>query len=538
METDGRFEANVSLYPVGPDPVAVWKKSVAGTTPSTLVNDIARMLVVEQLDAPADRLTRTAAQANVPLPALKAYLQGEEEFRAARYERAAEAFEEAVREDSSFALAYYRLSMAEEWSFHFREARAAADKAVDLAQRLGPHDARLLTAWHQFVHGNPVMAEGRYHAALADQAFDVEALSGLGEVQMHYNHVRGRPVDDALPHLRKVLALAPDFGEARFHLMENAARKGNREEFASLLAGVDPQSPQLLAWQAARAAAWPEAPRSDSILETLRGAQDVTAGIAAVRAAANFRDIRAGQELARLLTRPDRPEPWRAAGHILIAQGNLALGEWAAADSALDAAMDMEPGWALEMRALGLLLPDAPATAELLRRVRSELQAWDPRRSSPGTAFFFLAHAEIHAELRLYLLALLSIRLGDDEAALEYARELQASGRHRGVHEIGSALSRSIEAHRAWRGRNAERTLQLLEGEELRAPLELIALSPFYAQALDRYLRAQASAAMNRPEEARRWYASLIDGPDLLFWSAAQRSLDELSRGRHPAERM
>ena len=60
---------------------------------------------------------------------------------------------------------------------------------------------------------------------------------------------------------------------------------------------------------------------------------------------------------------------------------------------------------------------------------------------------------------------------------------------------------------------------------------EVADLVAAYDAELAHYRRnAEAAAALNRPAEARRWYASLIDGPDLLFWSGAQRGQDALSR--------
>ena len=41
-------------------------------------------------------------------PALKAYLEGESEFRAGRFANALEAFQRATATDQSFALVYYR----------------------------------------------------------------------------------------------------------------------------------------------------------------------------------------------------------------------------------------------------------------------------------------------------------------------------------------------------------------------------------------------------------------------------------------------
>jgi hypothetical protein len=62
----------------------------------------------------------------------------------------------------------------------------------------------------------------------------------------------------------------------------------------------------------------------------------------------------------------------------------------------------------------------------------------------------------------------------------------------------------------------------------VRAPLERIAGSPFFAQALDRYLRAEVLRELGRNEDALRWYASLSEGPDILFWAAAHQRQNEL----------
>jgi tetratricopeptide (TPR) repeat protein len=62
----------------------------------------------------------------------------------------------------------------------------------------------------------------------------------------------------------------------------------------------------------------------------------------------------------------------------------------------------------------------------------------------------------------------------------------------------------------------------------MRAPVERVALSPFFARALDRYLRAEILERLGREEEAMRWYRSLVEGPDLLFRAAAHHRLGEL----------
>jgi serine/threonine-protein kinase len=75
---------------------------------------------------------RPEALASIPLPALQAYLEGQDAYRAGRYQIASEAFARALEIDSTFALAGVRLSLAAEWSF---DRRAPAGRAVAFRYR-------------------------------------------------------------------------------------------------------------------------------------------------------------------------------------------------------------------------------------------------------------------------------------------------------------------------------------------------------------------------------------------------------------------
>ena len=528
VESDGMFRITVSLYRTDVHPVALWTETVEGTNPWGLVDELSRKILERQFVSPGDRLTRVAVRTAPSLPALKAYLDGDGAFRAARYGDAVAALERTVSEDPSFALTQYRLSTAAAWFFDFTTARRAAEQARRLSNNLTIRDQHLIWAWHSFLNGEWEDAERRYTTIVAGDAYDVEAWSGLGEVQAHYNPLRGRPVDESEHAFREVLRLAPSYGEARFHLLEFAARRGDEKAFTSLLSGVDADSPHMLSWQAARELSWGDPTRADSISRTLQEAPDVIVAVAAARAAVHFGNLDAATSLARLLTRPGRPEPWQAAGHIMLAQGYLARGDRASARTELDAVRDVDVGWALEMRALASLLPDAPLDVEDLRQLRRELDEWNPRALNPETTFFFGTHADIHSELRSYLLALLSLQLDDVENARRHKRAIPITGRGPPSGSIGASLRRSVDAHEAARAGDSARALQLLEGDGLRAPLERIALSPFFAQALDRYLRAEVLASLGRHDEALRWFASLSDGSDLLFWAAAHRRQSDL----------
>jgi DNA-binding SARP family transcriptional activator len=528
VESGGRKRIAATLYRDGADPVPVLEAVAEGNDVYTLVDEISRQFLAGRLQSPADQLSQLALLTTPSLDALKAYLKGEHEFRAARYESAAASLRRAVRKDPQFALAYYRLSTSEEWSFHFVEARQAAERALRLSERLQPHDRLLIAAWRAFVMGDAEEAERLYESIVAENPFDVEAWSGIGEVRVHYAPVLGRRTAEAVPAFDHVLRLAPNYGETRFHLMEFAAERADTAAFDSLLAGVDRTSQQLLSWKAARAVAWGSRAEAEASVRQLRDAADVVIGIAAARTAVHFREPGRAQMLARALTQPGRPASWRAAGHVILAQSDLAVGDWRGADAALDTASAFEEGWALELRALGALLPDAPPDPRRLGELRDQLEAWDPGRATPEMAFFFAIHADVHPSLRLYLLALLSTRLGDDEATERYADALRGTGRSPEGRGLVTSLLLSVEAHRAWTRGDAVEALRILEQQRTTAPLERIAFSPFFALSLDRYLRAEALRTLGRSREALRWYTTLTDGPDVLFWAPAQRRRQEL----------
>jgi hypothetical protein len=61
-------------------------------------------------------MARLAALTTHSLPALKHFLRGETEFRRGNYTEAFEAFRLATAEDSTFALAHFRLAHAANWA--------------------------------------------------------------------------------------------------------------------------------------------------------------------------------------------------------------------------------------------------------------------------------------------------------------------------------------------------------------------------------------------------------------------------------------
>jgi eukaryotic-like serine/threonine-protein kinase len=214
----GRVRIQAALYD-GADSSAGPKTQATVEGDSTrlfdLVDRLSAQLMVKR-GGPVTRLAETAAITTRSLVALKAYLDGERRLRAAslqpaRIDSAITMFQQAITEDSTFALAHYRMAVAAGWTNRPAMATAAAGRALALGDRLTERDRRLLTAYVDFRRGAANNAERQYRAVLHDYPDDLEALFQLADVLYHYNPLRGRPRAEARELFTQVLDLDPGF---------------------------------------------------------------------------------------------------------------------------------------------------------------------------------------------------------------------------------------------------------------------------------------------------------------------------------------
>jgi tetratricopeptide (TPR) repeat protein len=148
------------------------------------------------------------------LGALKAYLDGEREFRVAHWNEAARHYQRAIDLDSTFTRALYRLARAYGWAGS-ELSEEYGRRAERLADRLPERDALLVRA---------VMNGGfaPLKALTARYPDDAEGWVTLGD---RYYHVGTRAL---LPNsayrsaLSKAIELSPNYGEAYDHLIEDA----------------------------------------------------------------------------------------------------------------------------------------------------------------------------------------------------------------------------------------------------------------------------------------------------------------------------
>jgi tetratricopeptide (TPR) repeat protein len=187
-----------------------------------LVDGLSRELVREiwRSKEPVPSL-RVSGLTTGSLTAMRDYLTGEQFYRRAEWDSAAAAFGAAVEQDSTFALAQYRLAMALGWKggYALPQARAASKAALRFATRLPPRERALVTAYQLFSDGRTAAVDSmrKYVAAWPD---DIEGWNLLGETQYHTRERNGLDAATLEQPFDKVIAADSSLTPPIIHPME------------------------------------------------------------------------------------------------------------------------------------------------------------------------------------------------------------------------------------------------------------------------------------------------------------------------------
>ncbi len=180
--------------------------------------------------------------------AYRAYVRGEAFLHRLELEKAAEEFRQAVRIDPEFALAHYRLSLAAssygEQGPRLLEARAAAERAAALKDKLPPRDRDLMEGNLLFVTGRLTEAVPLLEAALARNPEHKELLFLLSECYTH--SPRDYDPRRAAELAERVLALDPDFHSLYTHVALNYAFVGDFAKVSERLDVWEPREPETV----------------------------------------------------------------------------------------------------------------------------------------------------------------------------------------------------------------------------------------------------------------------------------------------------
>jgi hypothetical protein len=200
-------------------------------------------------------------------------------------------------------------------------------------ERLTRRDRSFLEGFAAWQAGNPVVADSIYQKLVADYPEDVEGWYRLGEVQFHYNPVRGRSADTARVAFQRALELDPNLEALRFHLMEMALSDRRFDAFDSLASTVDMTGEAALRRTAPRVIATRNQGDIDRLITELRGAADGTVFAVAAATAQYLRDFDNAERVAALLTDTSRMWVSQGVGHLFIAELNTWLGSIAGVHS-------------------------------------------------------------------------------------------------------------------------------------------------------------------------------------------------------------
>ena len=535
VEAGGRLTLSAALYEVGKTPEPLGEAEADGRAEEVfeVVDDLAAELLAGLGTGPAARARRIAAVTTNSLPALKAYLEGERAYRLGQYQDAAEDFERAVGLDTTYALAYYRLSILAEYVTLAGLAQQAAEQAVRFAGRLPERDRRMFEAflaWRRGAHGE---AERLYRSLVGSYPDEVEAWFELGEVLFHSSPFHGRSFTEGREPFERVLFYDPDNTGALYHLARIAAFEERTADMDSLVVrhnALIEDGDRELEMLALQAFARAEPELEDAVVERLARAPDVIIALATWDVAAWTKNLDGAMRLAGLMADPSRSLEVRTVGHVWLVHMRLAKGQYRAARAELDQMAALDSVAALEYRALLTAFPYMPADEAELRDLLARLAALDPHAVAPSgnPSIFFSAHDGLHPVLLEYLLGILNVQLGEYERAESHARALDSLPGPPGTGTMLSDFATSIRAQvLLTQGRPLE-ALARLEGVQREIWYNVAIASTFWAQPLERFLLAETLLELGRDDEAIPWYVNVAQ---VAPFEVAHRSIAYLRLG-------
>lgn len=547
LEVGDRIRLTATLYDFrsGDDPVEATTEGDPDEL-LDLVDDLTAGLLAELPTGPGGRVRRIAAVTTSSLPALKAYLQGDEAFRDGRLRESYDAFRLAVAEDSLFALAHYRLSIASEWVTDFDTAIRAAEAAVRHASRLSERDQRLLEAFLSYRRGSFFEAERRYRSIVGNYPDDVEAWNHLGEVLFHYAPLHARSFTEARDPLRRVLSYETFRGAALVHLARIAAAERRLAELDSLVVAfleTNPEGDRELELLALRAWVEDDPERQERVLTRMVEADDGILAFAIWDVGAYLNRPDAMLRIAPLLRGADNPTEVRLLGYVVTAYALLAHGRWRAAMDSLVAAESFDPAGGLEHRALLALFPPAAPPRDELVALERELRNLDPDAIPPSgnVVGFFNIHDGIHHVIRAYLLGMLNARLDDVQEALALAVQLEAMEPPPGTGSAIADLALTVRAEAALAAGRSDRALAALDSVRMEGWYSQMLASPILDRSYTRFRHAELLARQGREREALARYEHMVESnynevPYLGIKHFRQaRVLEDLGRGSEAA---
>lgn len=214
--------------------------------------DSLTMRMLRQLEGSrAIRIVRGGSVGSASLPALKAFLQGEQQLRQNDYPGAGESYARAVALDSSFALAYRGLrNVRRNANESDSLARVYGRRSASFNKGLAPRDSLLIVAdsmagelpvgFAFFSNRSLALLRRRIatlETAVARYPDDADAWRELAEARLHNGPRVGIHVESALEAFEKAIAADSGFLPAYYHAVELGLSYRDEENVRRLVRG-------------------------------------------------------------------------------------------------------------------------------------------------------------------------------------------------------------------------------------------------------------------------------------------------------------
>ncbi len=174
------------------------------------------------------------------LEAYRAYLRGIERLNHWELHPAESELRLAVRLDTTFSLAYFKLGLARGWEMGTADSvgRNAVLQASRFAERLPERERTMIDAYRAMLDGEMPRSQRLYHALLDRDSTDADAWYGLGDAFFHDSVAAGTPagMTQSLRAFRRALVLDPQYALAYEHITWLLTNAANRDGSSALVA--------------------------------------------------------------------------------------------------------------------------------------------------------------------------------------------------------------------------------------------------------------------------------------------------------------
>jgi len=484
-------------------------------------------LLASSLSTDVDRLRALATTTSGSLEATKEYLRGEQLIRAGRYREAAEAYDLAITIDSTFALAYYRKSIAADWIDAY-DIRSSADRAFELSADLPERARDLLSALKLRRNGKVVEAEQEFLAHVHTYTNDVEALVQLGEAQFHDFPRTGRSIMGSMVQFRRALELEPGNLIAHLHLARLYALADSTErleETAEYLAEFASESERAVEVDAMIAYSSGDTAMQRSVNERLIGKPWYYRWYAAHSVDRFVRDPRSAEAILEK-RESEHPLLLLLVPVMLVEQGRYEEARAFLAQRSLQGT----PSWNL-YEAFVLTSGLIPLDEERMTELAAKLETLDENEILQS--FWLQPYEDMTPRYaafeRDYFRALILIQLGRVPEARDILDRMSHEEDFVGLNSVRRDAISALEAEILLRAGDRSGALEVLRTMEYEIA-HAISVSMMPEQSRSRYLRGELEMELGDVEAAKAFFVGL-DEP-WGIWDSYQRPLVYQQMGR------